>query len=133
MVLENIKSKKKHSQNKIKIKWKVTPLIRRGGNICFFAALYALFLALIPCLPSWQRKEAIRALKPSKEHKVLQRKKCLFSMDLIIKMMLRRELKFTSSAWKLTSSGWKWYYSFSREILNICLNQPHTSNSNLWV
>ena len=41
-----------------------------------------------------------------------------FIMDLFNKMDSRREVKFASSNWKHTSSAWKWYYSFSREIFS---------------
>ena len=47
-------------------------------------------------------------------------------MALFIKMDSRREVKFTSSAWKLTSSAWKWYYYFSREILaRLCVTSNY--------
>ena len=41
-----------------------------------------------------------------------------FIMALFKKIDSKREVKFTSSAWKLTSPAWKWYYSFSREIFS---------------
>ena len=37
--------------------WNVITLILRGSNLSFFGALYC----SLPCLPSWQRREAIRA------------------------------------------------------------------------
>ena len=68
-----------HTENCIEItkqKWNVTPLIRRGSNFYFFAALYFALLDLLPCLQArgyevW--RIAIRAVSQVRQNKVLLR------------------------------------------------------------
>ena len=137
------------------LKWNVMPLIRRGSNFVFFAALYCPCLGLLPCLQAWGMRDCNKgskfkkgAMTCCKEYKitapiltekfiivgvfpfvgsvwtvgrppvnVLSRPSTTI-MALFKKMDSRREVNFTSSAWKVTSSAWKWYYSFSREIFS---------------
>ena len=53
----------------------VTPLIRRGTNFVFFAALYCYCLGFNACLPSRQRREAIKAINPRREQWSAAKKK----------------------------------------------------------
>ena len=76
------------------------------GGSYFFAAYCAPDLIKMPIFHPLHWSEAIA------EH--FEK----FSMGLFIKIVSRREAKFTISAWKLTISDWKWYYSFIREIFS---------------
>ena len=58
----------------------------------------------------------------------------IFLCSLFNKIDSRREAKLTSSAWKLTSSAFKWYYSLSREIfLYLSIWIDSISFGNFWV
>ena len=75
------------------MKWNVMPLIRRGSNFVFFAALYCSCLEFNAMLALPQRREAIKALNPRIRKPVFRPLLALFN-----KMDSRRQVKFTSSA-----------------------------------
>ena len=112
-LLSSWKSKRKIFIRNQSDKWNVTPLIRLGSK--FFSLQHILdfslklvlclcpWLVFTACLPSRRGREAIRVEISSQKHK----QSTDFKEDALFnKIDSRREVKFTSLAWKVTSPAW---------------------------
>ena len=84
-------------------------------------------LDLISCLQAWGMRDCNKGIKFKKgvwRIFFCQPKASSGRSYIAMKVALFNKMDSWREAWKLTSSAWKWYYAFSREIINF-------SNGNL--